>query len=78
MGIIDKLASRSVKPADGPAAGPLKTETDLWRAVYGDARSTRQATVVTVVSDAEADRLLGQPLSEAQRAGLAVQVELGR
>lgn len=76
MSIIDRFKSRSIKPAGGPTAAPIKTETNLFRAVYGDAQSTRQATVIKVTTDAEADRLMGQPLTDAQRAGVAAQVEL--
>lgn len=78
MSIIDRLRTRSTKPAGGPAAAPIKTETNLFRAVYGDAQSTRQATVVTVVTDAEADQLMAQPLSEAQQAGIKAQIELSK
>lgn len=78
MSITDKLKSRRTKPVEGQPARPLKTTDNLFKAAYGEQEYTRTATTVTVVTDAEADRLLGQPLTDAQRAGLAAQVELGR
>lgn len=75
MSIIDKLTTRAVKRAD---ERPIKTTDNLFEGVYGKQEYTRQATTIRVVTDAEADRLLGQQLTEAQRAGVAAQVQLGR
>jgi hypothetical protein len=51
---------------------------NVFEAIYGtpDPAMLRQATVIKVLHGDDADRHMGRELTDAQRAGLAAQVEL--
>ncbi|MBB4663016.1 hypothetical protein [Conexibacter arvalis] len=79
MGLRDKLRTRAVEVIKEPQIGPpavVGEDISLFEAAYGKQRPTRRDSVV-ILTGAEAEAQVGS-LSEAQKAGYAVQMELAR
>lgn len=80
MGLRDRLKSRTEALPDAPApAVPASDDWTPFERAYGrpDPSKLKTATTVTVLTGAEAERHLAQPVTPAVRDGLraAAQVE---
>ena len=79
MGLKDKLKTRAVEVIKQPQIGPppvVGEDISLFEAAYGKQRPSRRDSVVILTGEDAEARLAN--LTDAQKAGYAVQMELAR
>ena len=79
MGLRDKLRTRAVEVIKEPQIGPpavVGEDISLFDQVYGKQRPSRRDSVVILTGEDAEARLAN--LTDAQKAGYAVQMELAR